>query len=348
MDKVSISNLQGENGLVNVVRYFQKDGIEYIIYSLNEVDESGFTRLYVAKLNGVDGTYNADTLNDNEWNEVKNLVKLIVKANKEGLPVPVQDLNSKKIKNITLKDKKIFKLNAPLVEDLAKNKPAFNDETEDGGQQKEITQNIDVPNAPTFDTPVQPTFDMPSAPAFDTPVQPTFDVPSAPTFDTPVQPTFDMPSAPTFDAPVQPTFDMPSAPSFDAPVQPTFDMPSAPTFDAPVQPTFDMPSAPSFDAPVQPTFDMPSAPTFDAPVQPTFDMPSTPSFDAPVQPTNNFNFGMDTSVFSTNTNADGNYQEQLEQEQQKNKMLEDQINKLNEEIENYKNIISSIKNMLEK
>ena len=189
MDKVTISNLQGESGLVNVVRYFNNNGVEYLIYSLNEVDEAGYTRLYVTKLNGVDGMYTADTLNDNEWNEIKNLVKIIVKSNKEGMPTPVQDLNPKKINNILLKDKKVFKLNAPLVNDLSANKPNFDTTDNDGSEQKTI-QN-DIPSAPAFETPVQPTFEVPSAPTFETPVQPTFEVPSAPAFETPVQPTFD-------------------------------------------------------------------------------------------------------------------------------------------------------------
>jgi len=237
MDKVTISNLQGENGLVNVVRYFNSNGMEILVYSLNEVDADGYTRLYVTKLSGVDGTYNAETLNDNEWNEVKNLIKTIVKANKESMPVPVHDLNPKKINNILLKDKKVFKLNASLVNDLAANKTNFEE------------------NTPTYETPVQPTFDVPSAPAYETPVQPTFGVPSAPTYETPVQPTFDVPSAPTYETPVQPTFDVPSAPTYETPVQPTFDVPSAPTFETPVQPTFDIPSASAHETPVQPTFD---------------------------------------------------------------------------------------------
>ena len=174
MDKVTISNLQGESGLVNVVRYFNNNGVEYLIYSLNEVDEAGYTRLYVTKLNGVDGMYTADTLNDNEWNEIKNLVKIIVKSNKEGMPTPVQDLNPKKINNILLKDKKVFKLNAPLVNDLSANKPNFDTTDDDDSNQKTIQ--------PTFEVPVQPAFEVPSAP--------TFEVPSAPTFETPAQPTF--------------------------------------------------------------------------------------------------------------------------------------------------------------
>ena len=173
MEKVTISNLQGESGLVNVVRYFSNNGAEFLIYSLNEVDESGYTRLYVTKLTGSEGNFNADTLNDAEWADIKNLVKVIVKANKEKLPVPVQDLNPRNIKNIVLKDKKIFKLNTPLVNDLSANQPVFEDNdssADDGGMQK---TSFEMPGAPTFDTPAQPAFEMPSAPTFDTPAQPT-------------------------------------------------------------------------------------------------------------------------------------------------------------------------------
>ena len=281
MDKVTISNLQGESGLVNVVRFFNNNGAEYLIYSLNEVDEAGYTRLYVTKLNGVDGMYTADTLNDNEWNEIKNLVKIIVKSNKEGMPTPVQDINPKKIKNILLKDKKVFKLNAPLVNDLSANKPNFDTEDNDGSAQKTIQ--------PTLETPVQPTFEVPSAP--------TFEVPSAPTFETPVQPTFEVPSAPTFETPVQPTFEVPSAPTFETPVQPTFNVPSAPTFETPVQPTFDFNAA----------------------------------FNTPEQ--------TDTNTI-TQTSTD-NYKMMYEEEVNKNKELQAQLDQ-------YKEIINNVKNLIEK
>ena len=219
MDKITISNLQGESGLVNVVRYFQNNGQEYLIYSLNEVDEAGYTRLYVAKITQENGKYSAETLNDAEWTEVKNLVKVIVKANKEGMPVPVQDIDTTKIANILLKDKKVFKLNAPLVNDLSANKKIVNNNQQ-----------------PTFDIPMQ-------QPAFEQPVpQPTFDIPmQQPTFEQPVQqPTFDIPmQQPTFEQPVQqPTFEQPvQQPTFEQPVQqPTFDIPmQQPTFEQPVQ-----------------------------------------------------------------------------------------------------------------
>ena len=322
MDKITISNLQGENGLVNVVRYFQNNGQEYIIYSLNEVDEAGYTRLYVAKIKGVDGTYSAETLNDNEWNEVKNLVKLIVKANKEGMPVPVQDLNAKKISNLLLKDKKVFKLNAPLVNDLSANKPNFDTES----SSNTVTQNS-LFNTPTFEQPIQ---------------QPTFDIPSTPTFEQPVQqPTFDIPSTPTFEQPVQqPTFDIPSAPAFEQPVQqPTFDIPSTPAFEQPVQqPAFDIPSTPAFEQPVQqPTFDIPSAPAFEQPVQQS-------AFDFTNMQNNGMPFGNNTQ----NTNPTEDYKQMYQDILEKNNELQEQINKINAELVQYKEIINNIKSIVEK
>ena len=322
MDKITISNLQGENGLVNVVRYFQNNGQEYIIYSLNEVDEAGYTRLYVAKIKGVDGTYSAETLNDNEWNEVKNLVKLIVKANKEGMPVPVQDLNAKKISNLLLKDKKVFKLNAPLVNDLSANKPNFDTES----SSNTVTQNS-LFNTPTFEQPIQ---------------QPTFDIPSTPTFEQPAQqPTFDIPSTPTFEQPVQqPTFDIPSAPAFEQPVQqPTFDIPSTPAFEQPVQqPAFDIPSTPAFEQPVQqPTFDIPSAPAFEQPVQQS-------AFDFTNMQNNGMPFGNNTQ----NTNPTEDYKQMYQDILEKNNELQEQINKINAELVQYKEIINNIKSIVEK
>ena len=312
MDKVTISNLQGENGLVNVVRYFNNNGSEYLIYSLNEVDESGYTRLYVTKLNGVDGMYTADTLNENEWNEIKNLVKIIVKSNKEGMPIPVQDLNPKKINNILLKDKKVFKLNAPLVNDLSANTPNFDTESDEGNEQKSIITN-EVPSTPTFDTPVQPTFEIPSTPSFDTPVKPTFEVPSTPSFDTPVKPTFEVPSTPSFDTPVQPAFEIPSTPSFDTPVKPTFEVPSTPTFDTPVKPTFEVPSTPTLDTPVQPTFD----------------------FNSTFTPNNQEN------AYESNSDITKDYKKMYEDELEKNKELQTQIDQ-------YKDILDNLKKIIEK
>ncbi len=333
MDKVTISNLQGESGLANVVRYFINNGTEYLIYSLNEVDEAGYTRLYVTKMNGVDGNYTAESLNDTEWSEIKNLVKVIVKANKENLPLPIQDINPKKIRNIVLKDKKIFKLNTPLVNDLSANKPTFNDNDEAGtGEQKTA-----------FNMPIQPTFETPAAPTFDMPVQPTFETPAASAFNMPAQPTFETPAAPTFDMPAQPTFETPAAPAFDIPAQPTFETPAASAFNMPAQPTFETPAASAFNMPAQPTFETPAAPTFDMPAQPTFETQTSNNIT-----NNTFDFAnmnaFDNTLQSSNIN-----QETSSVATEKNvSELQDEIKRLQDELAKYKSIIENVKDIVEK
>ena len=351
MDKVLISNSQGESGIVNVVRYFKNNGVDYLIYSLNEVDEAGYTRLYVTKLNGTDGVYNADTLNDNEWNEVKNLVKVIVKANKEGVPAPIEDLNPKKINNVFLKDKKVFKLNASLVTDLASNKPSFNVE-----QEQKIETPVESSNS--FEQVKEPSYEQPVAPSFETPVQPTFDFNAQPSFDamdTNV-PSFETPSVPSFDIPSAPSFDMPSMPSFETPVksnesqttssfdfnaQPPFDIPAPNTssFKTPNIAPFEVPSA-STEPQTTPTYDFNAQPSFEVPIQPSFDFSNQQTFESQTTPT--FDFGTQSQK-----NESNNYQELYNNALAKNESMQQEINKLNDELAKYKNIISNLKNIIE-
>ena len=313
MEKVLVNNAQGESGIVNVVRYFLNNNKELLIYSLNEVDESGYTRLYVTKLNGTDGAYTGETLDDNEWNEVKNLVKVIVKANKEGMPVPIQDLDPKKITNITLKDKKVFKLNNPLVNDLSNNKNY-------GG------------NSQNTSTPMQPSpspYEMPqtSAPSFEAPNTNPYEMPQA--------------SAPSFEAPNTNPYGIPqtSTPSYEMPQT------SAPSFETPNTNPYEMPqtSTPSFEMPNTTPYEMPqtSAPSFEMPNTTPYEMTqtSTPSFEMPN------NSGVINS--QSNNEQSNEYKTKIDDIQTKNAQLQEEINKLNEELNKYKNIVSNIKNVID-
>ena len=122
---------------------------------------------------------------------------------------------------------------------------------------------------------------------------------------------------------------MPSTPAYETPVQPTFEMPSTPTYETPVQPAFEMPSTSTYETPVQPTFEMPSTPTYETPVQPTYEMPNFKSFD----------FGA-TNAFTETSVQSNNEQSTLE--------LQDEINRLNNELAKYKAIVENIKNIVEK
>ena len=119
MRDITITNAEGKQININNVRYFRLNGIEYLIFSLNEIDDVGYVKLYVSKI--VDGT--GKTIDDDvEWNLIKDTIKTVIKSNKDNLPLPIIDLNSDKINNIQIMDQKIFKLNDSLLQLLVANK----------------------------------------------------------------------------------------------------------------------------------------------------------------------------------------------------------------------------------
>lgn len=121
MNGVTIKKVDGSIESVNVVRYFKLNDFSYLIFSLNEIDDGGYVKLYVSKVtNGVGETIHDDV----EWNLIKDTIKDIIKRNKEGIPVGLNDLDENNLANITINDQKVFKLNASLLQLLSANKNA--------------------------------------------------------------------------------------------------------------------------------------------------------------------------------------------------------------------------------
>lgn len=121
MNGVTLKKVDGSIESVNVVRYFKLNDFSYLIFSLNEIDDGGYVKLYVSKFtNGVGETIHDDV----EWNLIKDTIKDIIKRNKEGIPVGLNDLDENNLANITINDQKVFKLNASLLQLLSANKNA--------------------------------------------------------------------------------------------------------------------------------------------------------------------------------------------------------------------------------
>lgn len=119
MDNVIIKNAQGEQLNINVVRYFRLNGVEYLVFSLNEVDEGGYVKLYISKVNiGIANTITDDV----EWNLIKDTIKTIIKSNKENLPLSIIDLDVKKLADVQIFDQKVFKLSETFIQLLSANK----------------------------------------------------------------------------------------------------------------------------------------------------------------------------------------------------------------------------------
>ena len=118
--------INGKDTKVSVVRYFLNSDQRYLIYTLKEKDEAGYLKLYVSKME-----YNplraVSISDDEEWNHIKDLIKLTIKENKENASLSIIDLNYADIENIEVVDSKIFKLLESMVEILSSNKKLFED-----------------------------------------------------------------------------------------------------------------------------------------------------------------------------------------------------------------------------
>lgn len=119
MNKRSITSIAGGSLDCEVIRFFEKDQNTYLIYSLNEIDEVGYVKLYASKINDNRANIIAD---DEEWSFVKEIIKDIVRNNRDGLRVDVKDLNENKLDRIVLEDTRVFKLQGNLVNLLMENK----------------------------------------------------------------------------------------------------------------------------------------------------------------------------------------------------------------------------------
>ena len=114
-----IKNTNGDYVEIEVVRYFVNNDTEYLIYSLNEIDESGYTKLYASKIIGT----KACIITDNEeWNLIKEIIKEVVRCNRDGSDLNIIDLNEDNLNDIILQDTRVFKLQGNLVNLLQENK----------------------------------------------------------------------------------------------------------------------------------------------------------------------------------------------------------------------------------
>lgn len=120
---IKIKNIEQDSLDIDVIRYFMNNNIEYLIYSLNEIDNLGYTKLYASKIIGA----KACIIEDNEeWNIIKEIIKQIVRCNREGNTLELIDLPEQNLNDIILQDNRVFKLQGNLVNLLSENKKIKN------------------------------------------------------------------------------------------------------------------------------------------------------------------------------------------------------------------------------
>lgn len=140
----TLRNKNQETMDIEVIRYFKNNDIAYLTYSLNENDEAGYTKLYASKI--IDNSAHI-IQNEEEWTLVKEIIKDIVKNNRDGNPLNIIDLDENELDNIVLEDARVFKLQGNLVNLLAENKkvkPSITTEIiEEAEEEPVVTESID-------------------------------------------------------------------------------------------------------------------------------------------------------------------------------------------------------------
>ncbi len=122
MENITIINANNESVNVRVIRYFELNNNNYFIYSLNEIDDQNYVKLYAVKVENQNGAYvGSSIVNEEEWNAVKELIKVIIKGNKDGV-AEVADLNHNELDSLSVTDARVFKLASQLADLLAANK----------------------------------------------------------------------------------------------------------------------------------------------------------------------------------------------------------------------------------
>lgn len=114
-----IRNINEDELNIDVIRYFTNNDVEYLIYSLNEIDNSGYTKLYASKIIGNKACIISD---EEEWELIKQIIKEVVRNNRDGSELKIVDINEDNLNDIVLQDTRVFKLQGNLVNLLAENK----------------------------------------------------------------------------------------------------------------------------------------------------------------------------------------------------------------------------------
>lgn len=198
MSKIAIIVPTGETVEADIVRYFKAYGKRYLIYTLNEKDEQGFVKLYVAKIDGQPKALVGEFIeDDNEWSVLKGEFKKIIGENGDSGRTSADDQNPAELTNVNIRGHRIIKLMESYVNLL-------------GANQKEFQPEVAMPDFQTVDAveapvqPQQPTYQVPPTP-FMMPQQPTYQAPREP--ERPIYPTYE---APKYQAP-QPAYQAPQA-----------------------------------------------------------------------------------------------------------------------------------------
>ena len=142
MMQLTITNADNSKMKVDLVRYFGFKTDCYLIYTLGEVDEKNYKKLYLVRIMEELGFPVVQTIrNDSDWANMQGIVKKVLKELKKNKKNLTVDLDPHQIDGIKVVDPRFFKLESSLVDILASNY-AFGDNSIDANVNEMIT-NVD-------------------------------------------------------------------------------------------------------------------------------------------------------------------------------------------------------------
>lgn len=122
MEKITITSGDNSKMSVDLVRYFKFKNDYFLIYTMNEIDEKGYLKLYLVKIMEELGNPIAYTIkNDKEWTGMQNIIKKALKEIKTNKKRNLVDLDYSGIQEIKIVNPRFFKLDPKLVDTLASN-----------------------------------------------------------------------------------------------------------------------------------------------------------------------------------------------------------------------------------
>ena len=122
MEKITITSGDNSKMSVDLVRYFKFKNDYFLIYTMNEIDEKGYLKLYLVKIMEELGNPIAYTIkNDKEWTGMQNIIKKVLKEIKTNKKRNLVDLDYSGIQEIKIVNPRFFKLDPKLVDTLASN-----------------------------------------------------------------------------------------------------------------------------------------------------------------------------------------------------------------------------------
>ena len=146
MKKFIITNGDNQKVEVDLVRYFKFKNDVFLIYTMNEIDEKNYVKLYLVRIMEELGFPVVQTIgNDADWSSMQGIVKKVLKEIKSGKRKMLEDLDYRDVLGIKIVNPRYFKIEQKLVDVLSSNYFDNNEEMTPVEENKQIDNSELIP-----------------------------------------------------------------------------------------------------------------------------------------------------------------------------------------------------------